>query len=139
MSSVASLSRLSTPLASAATADVVRHNDTRLSVKPYPPVTLTDQTTVTTDASLGNHFRLTGTTARTIAAPTNPTDGQVITYEIKASSGALSHTWNAVFGYGSDVTALTAIAAGKTDFIQWVYCASVTKWLLIGYMKGFTT
>lgn len=139
MSSVASLSRLSTPLASAATADVVRHNDTRLSVKPYPPVTLTDQTTVTTDASLGNHFRLTGTTARTIAAPTNPTDGQVITYEIKASSGALTHTWNAVFGYGSDVTALTAIAAGKTDFIQWVYCASVTKWLLIGYMKGFTT
>lgn len=114
-------------------------NDTRLSVKPYAPVTLTDQATVTTDASLGTHFRLTGTTARTIAAPTNPTDGQVITYEIKASSGALTHTWNAIFTYGSDVTALTAIAAGKTDFIQWVYSSAVTKWLMIGYMKGFTT
>lgn len=114
-------------------------NDTRLSVKPYAPVTLTDQATVTTDASLGTHFRLTGTTARTIAAPTNPTDGQVITYEIKASSGALTHTWNAIFTYGSDVTALTAIAAGKTDFIQWVYSTAVTKWLMIGYIKGFTT
>jgi hypothetical protein len=114
-------------------------NDTRLSVKPYAPVTLTDQATVTTDASLGTHFRLTGTTARIIAAPTNPVDGQVITYEIKASSGALTHTWNAIFTYGSDVTALTAIAAGKTDFIQWVYNSSVSKWLMIGYMKGFTT
>jgi hypothetical protein len=117
-------------------------NDTRLSVKPYPPVTLTDQATVTTDASLGTHFRLTGSTSgRTIAAPTNPTDGQVITYEIKNSSGSitLTHTWNAVFAYGSDVTALTAIAIGKTDFIQWVYCSSVSKWQLIGYMKGFTT
>lgn len=115
-------------------------NDTRLSVKPYPPVTLTDQATVTTDASLGNHFRLTGSTSgRSIAAPTNPTDGQVITYEIKSSSGALTHNWNAVFSYGSDVTALTAIASGKTDFIQWVYTSAATKWNLIGYIKGFTT
>lgn len=114
-------------------------NDTRLSVKPYPPVTLTDAATVAVDASLGTHFRLTGTTTRAFGNPTNPTDGQVITIEIKASSGTPNHTWGTAYTFGSDITGTTALVAGKTDFVQFVYNSSVSKWLCIGYVKGYTT
>lgn len=114
-------------------------NDTRLSVKPYPPVTLTDASTVAVDASLGTHFRLTGTTTRAFGNPTNPTDGQVITIEIKASSGTPNHTWGSAYAFGSDITGTTALVSGKTDFVQFVYNSSVSKWLCIGYVKGYTT
>lgn len=114
-------------------------NDARLGVKPYPPVTLTDATTVAIDASLGTHFRHSGAAGRTMGTPSNPTDGQVIVLELKASSGAITHTFGSAYAFGSDVTATSAIAAGKTDFVQFTYTAAVSKWQCIGYMKGFTT
>lgn len=114
-------------------------NDTRLSVKPYPPVTLTDAATVAVDASLGTHFRWTGTTTRIMGNPTNPVDGQVITFELKASSGTPNHTWSSAYAFGSDVTGTTALVAGKTDYVQFVYASSVSKWQCIGYVKGYTT
>lgn len=114
-------------------------NDTRLSVKPWPPVTLTDAGTVAVDASLGTHFRWTGTTTRIMGNPTNPTDGQVITFEFKASSGTPNHTWGTAYAFGSDITGTTAMVAGKTDYVQFVYASSVSKWQCIGYVKGYTT
>jgi hypothetical protein len=117
---------------------VVVGNDERLSVKPYPPVVLTDASTVVVNAALGNHFRLTTGSSRQFGTPSNPVDGQVITFEIKATAG-ITVTFTTAYTFGSDVTGATATVSGKTDFIQFVYCASVSKWVNIGYIKGLTT
>lgn len=114
-------------------------NDTRLSVKPYPPVTLTDGTTVALDASLGTHFRLTAGGSRTILAPTNATDGQVIVIEhiVGGTARTLSLTTGTNgFKFGTDITALTATAINTTDYIQACYNATAQRWQVIAYVKG---
>ena len=118
---------------------VAAGNDTRLSVKPYPPVTLTDAGSVALDASLGTHFRLTPAGSRVIAVPTNPTDGQVIVIEhiVGGTARTLSLTTGAGgFKFGTDVTALTATAINTTDYIQACYHATANRWHVIGYIKG---
>ena len=120
-------------------ANRVLSTDTRLSVKPYPPVTLTDAATIATNAALGTHFRVSIGASRNLGAPSNPTDGQVCTWEVTAS-GAFTLTPVTTaggFAYGSDITALSAIASTKTDYIQAVYRQSVDRWRIIGYVKGY--
>lgn len=116
-------------------------NDTRLSVKPYAPVTLTDGASVSLNASLGTHFRLTAAGNRTISAPSNPTDGQVIVIEHLASGGArtLALTTGSAgsFKFGTDITALTATSSGLVDLIQAVYNTTADRWWVIAYVKGF--
>jgi predicted secreted protein len=110
------------------------------SVKPHPPVTLTDATTVATDASLGTHFRLSMGGNRTLGPPTNPTDGQVAVWEVTASAAARTlslDTGTGGFAYGTDITALTATSSGLTDYVQAVYRTSVNKWRVIAYVKGY--
>lgn len=114
--------------------------DTRMSVKPYPPVTLTDAATIATNAALGTHFRCALTASRTIGAPTNPTDGQVAVWELTASGGSWTPTLatgTGGFAFGTDITAVTAIGSGLTDYIQAVYRTSVNRWRVTGYVKGY--
>jgi hypothetical protein len=123
-----------------ALATKVNTSDTRLSVKPYPPVTLTPGATPALNASLGTHFRIAMAGNYTIAAPSSPTDGQVITIEAKSDGTARTlalNTGTGGFGFGSDITALTATAINKTDFIQAVYNQTANKWWVIGYVKGY--
>lgn len=150
----ASLSLLSSPTAPTDVADLARKDyvddqvatrastsDTRLSVKPYPPVALTDASTVATNAALGTHFRVTITASRALGAPTNPTDGQVCTWQVTASGGAFTLTpatgSSGTFAYGSDITAVSATVSGKTDYLQAVYSSSAARWHVIGYVKGY--
>lgn len=59
---------------------------------------LTDAATVATDARTGWYFTLAATASRTIGLPTNPRNGQRITYDIlNSSGGAMTTTWNGVF------------------------------------------
>jgi hypothetical protein len=107
----------------------------------FPPVTLTDAATVALDASLGDYFRLAATASRTIGVPTNPTDGQAITIEHLASGGAwtLSLTTGSAgaFAFGSTITGLTATDSGERDLIRAIYNASLNRWMVVGYSKGF--
>jgi len=41
------------------------------------------------------------------------------------------------FAFGTDITALTAIASGTTDFIGARYRASVNKWRVLAVAKGY--
>ena len=63
--------------------------------------TLTYGATIATDASLGEHFRITATngTAFTISNPTEPVMSRIITYDILNSSGGAlgAITWGAAF------------------------------------------
>ena len=106
------------------------------------PVTLTDAATVAVDASLGNAFRLTLTASgHTLGAPSNPTDGQMILFEV--NSGAGSNTLALASGaggyaFGSTIASFTmSTGAGKTDLIGCRYNASANRWWVIALVQGY--
>lgn len=106
------------------------------------PVSLTDAATIATDASLGNRFRVTLGGNRTLGAPTNPTDGQQIAYELiqdATGSRTLSlDTGTGGFVFGSDITSITlTTTASKRDFLTAIYNSTANKWYVVGFIKGF--
>lgn len=112
-------------------------NDVRLSVKPYPPVTLVDQANIIINAAQSNHFRISVIASRAFGTPINPTDGQVIIIEMSNGTASnINNTFNASWAAGAEFTT-SAIAAGKTDLTQWTYRADKSKWWLVGYQKGY--
>lgn len=104
-----------------------------------PPVDLTDAATIATDASLGTHFRVTLQGNRTLGAPTNPTDGQKIFYEItQDAAGARTITLDAAFVLGTDISSVTlTTTASKRDFMGCVYNSAAAKWYVIAFAKGY--
>lgn len=102
--------------------------------------TLVDGATPALDASLGDTFTLTAGGDRTIAVPTNPTANQKITIKHVASGAARTLALNSGAGgfrFGSDITALSQTASGKTDYIGCIYNATDSKWDVVAYVKGF--
>lgn len=109
-------------------------------VKPFPPVALSDATTIATDASLGTHFRVTISGNRTLGVPSNPTDGQVCVWEVTASGNDRTLTLSSSTGgfeFGADVTEVPTIAEDTTTYIQAVYNASANRWRVIGVVGGY--
>lgn len=107
---------------------------------PAGVVTLTDATTIATDASLGTEFRVTLGGSRTMGNPTNAVDGQRILYRVKqpASGGPWTITWGSNFRFGADLPqpVLTTTAA-KQDYIAFVYNGTDTKFDCIGVSRGY--
>nr|WP_221374411.1 hypothetical protein [Actinoplanes polyasparticus] len=102
------------------------------AVQPTKVVNLTDAATIATNASLGDTFRVTITAARTFGAPTNPTDGQRILYEVGANGA-----YTPVFATGagafvvSSGAAPAATAAGSFDTFDCVYSAPANRWRVL--------
>lgn len=122
-------------------APTVTEHDANYTAEQAGAVTLTDAATIATDASLGNYFRVAVATGRTLGAPTNPTDTQKCIWEIQNTDGSAQTLTLATgaggFLFGSTITALTDIAAGKRDLIGAIYHATLDRWLVCGYAKGF--
>lgn len=132
------------------TPGMFRYNVTRDAVEKWDGaawtsgqavVALTDAATVATDASASTYFRLTMAGNRTLAAPTNPTDGQTCTWEVIASGGARTLTLATgtagSFQFGTTVTGLTATTSGLRDLITATYSAASGRWLVRTVEKGF--
>ena len=102
-------------------------------------VALTDAATIDTDASLGNVFTVTLGGNRTLGAPTNPTNGQKILYQIKQDgTGSRTLAYNAIFRFGTDVTSPTlTTTASKTDYLGFIYSSADTKWDCLAVAKGY--
>lgn len=103
-------------------------------------VTLSDGATPALDASLGNQFRLSAGGNRTIAVPSNPTEGQKITIVHFASGAARTlalNTGAGGFRFGTDITGLTETGSGLTDYIGAIYNSTDSKWDVVSYVKGF--
>lgn len=101
---------------------------------------LTDGATPALDASLGNVFTLAAAGDRTIAVPTNARSGKKIIIRHLASGGARTLALNSGangFRFGSDITALTQTASGKTDYIGCIWNATDSKWDVVAVAKGF--
>jgi hypothetical protein len=86
--------------------------------------------------------RLNATANRTLIAPLNPADGQKVIIEHTAGGGlartlALTVGSAGTFRFGTDITALSATAAGKIDRIGVIYNAPAQRWDVTGVVKGF--
>ena len=103
----------------------------------YSESTLTDQATVTWDASTQDVCKLTLGGNRTLAAPTNNTTGQFISIlVIQDGTGSRTLTWNAVFEFASDTAPTLTTTANLGDVFVFRYNGS--KWLEVGRNQALT-
>lgn len=105
-------------------------------------VALTDGASIALDASLGNHFRVTLAGNRTLAAPTNPVDGQRISIEViqdATGSRTLTLTTGALgFAFGTDIPSITlTTTANARDFIECLYNSTAQRWYVVRFVKGY--
>ena len=103
----------------------------------YTESTLTDQATVTWDASTQDVCKLTLGGNRTLAAPTNNTTGQFISIlVIQDGTGSRTLTWKAVFEFASDTAPTLTTTASLGDVFVFRYNGS--KWLEVGRNQALT-
>lgn len=106
-------------------------------------VTLTDASTVSVNAALGNDFRLLTTSGvgatRALGAPSNPVDGQKIIFQVtQDASGSRLVTYNAAYEFGTGLASPTlSIAANAIDVLGFIYNAAKAKWLFVAFVAGF--
>ena len=119
-------------------ADVSSSAAIKLTKLENVVIGLTDQATITTDASAGTIFTVTLAGNRTLAAPTNPIDGMKRIWRFKQdATGSRTITLNAVFRLGTDITAITlTTTANKTDYVGAIYNATDSKWDILAFIKG---
>jgi hypothetical protein len=102
-------------------------------------VALTDGATISVNAALGNVFTVTLGGNRTMAAPSNPVDGQVIRFRItQDGTGSRTLTWNSAYDFGSGSAPALTTTAFKTDIAAFEYIATtingspLDKWAYLG-------
>jgi hypothetical protein len=102
-------------------------------------VNLADAASIAVDASLGNDYRVTIAGDRTMATPTNPTDGQKVTFQVtQGSGGPYTMAWGTGYEFSTGLPQPTlSTAVGDTDLLGFIYNASIGKWLLVGFVDGF--
>ena len=103
----------------------------------YSESTLTDQATVTWDASTQDVCKLTLGGNRTLAAASNGTTGQFISIlVIQDGTGSRTLTWNAVYEFAADTAPTLTTTASKGDVFVFRYNGS--KWLEVGRNQNLT-
>jgi len=103
----------------------------------YSESTLTDQATVTWDASTQDVCKLTLGGNRTLAAPTNNTTGQFISIlVIQDGTGSRTLSFNAVYEFASDTAPTLTTTANLGDVFVFRYNGS--KWIEVGRNQALT-
>jgi hypothetical protein len=109
-------------------------------VRDLPPAVLADAASISTNAALGDYFRVTVAGNRTLDAPSNPTDGQRALWEVTASGAdrtlTLATGAAGAFKFGTDITVVPTIVAGTTTFLGAVYRASSQRWHVLAVGSG---
>lgn len=103
-------------------------------------VNLTDAATIAVDASQGNDFRVTLGASRTMANPSNPTNGQQIIFQItQGSGGSATITWGSSYEFSAALPQPTlSTTAGQTDVLGFIYNQGKSAWLLAAFVNGFS-
>jgi len=116
--------------------------DTAFPDRVSPKVrTLTDGSSVALDASLGNVYRWPlGGASHTLAAPSNPVDGDVFVLRI-IYGGAYTPLFNAIFKFGTAGPPAWTSITGKVDEVGFAYNADANGgaggWIYRGPALGF--
>jgi hypothetical protein len=114
---------------------------TWLASASAPPVALTDAATIAVNAALGNLFRVTLAGNRTLGAPTNPSDGQVISFEItQDGTGSRTLAYASAYEFSTTLASPTlSTAAGKVDLLSFRYSSVASKWRCTLIDLGFAS
>jgi hypothetical protein len=103
-------------------------------------VSLIDGATISTNASLGNVFTVTLGGNRTLANPTNPTNGKRVIWRFKQDgTGGRTITLGSNFRFGTDITSVVlSTAPNTTDYFGAIYNSLDSKWDVIAFIKGYS-
>lgn len=103
-------------------------------------VVLSDGSSISVNAALGNVFTVTLGGNRTLANPTNPTDGQFIRFLVtQDSTGSRTLSFGTAYDFSTSLPSPTlSTAAGTTDVLGFHYSATMSKWLFIAFVNGFS-
>ena len=103
----------------------------------YTETTLTDQATITWDASTQDVAKVTLAGNRTLGAASNATTGQFISLlVIQDGTGSRTLTWNAAYEFASDTAPTLTTTANLGDVFVFRYNGS--KWLEVGRNQALT-
>ena len=104
-------------------------------------VVLADAATIAVDASQGNDFRVTIAGDHTVGTPTNPSDGQKITFQVtQGSGGPFTLSWDTGYQFSNALPQPTlSTTAGQTDLLGFIYNAAKGKWLFVAFLGGFSS
>lgn len=101
---------------------------------------LTDASTITTNASSGNDFKVTLNIAgatRILGNPSSPTDGQTIRWQIiQDSSGSRAITFDTKFVLGPFSAISLSTAANAIDFLAAIYDVTADKFYVTGFVPA---
>ena len=101
------------------------------------PVALTDAASIATDASLSNTFTVTLGGNRTLANPTNMTNGAIYTWRVRQDgTGSRTLAYGSKFKWPGGLAPTLTTTASATDFISGQYFSD-TDTLLCVTQKGF--
>lgn len=102
-------------------------------------VALSDGATISTDASLGNTFTVTLGGNRTLATPTNLTNGQELWFVFtQDGTGNRTISYSAGYIFGSTLLGCTlSTAANKVDVVMGKYNSTLGKVLVLQCLKGY--
>lgn len=101
------------------------------------PVALTDAASIATDASLSNTFTVTLGGNRTLANPTNLTNGAIYNWRIRQDgTGSRTLAYGSKFKWAGGAAPTLTTTASATDFISAQYFSD-TDTLLANVLKGF--
>lgn len=102
-------------------------------------VSLTDAATIAVDASAGNDFRVTIGGNRTMGTPSNPADGQKITFQVtQGTGGSYTLSWGSGYEFSAGLPQPTlSSTAGDTDLLCFIYNSAKSAWLLAAFVNGF--
>jgi len=109
-----------------------------------PAVTsLTDGSSVPLNAALGNDFRWTlGGSSHTLAAPSNPKNGQPITIAVKYG-GSYTPLFNSVFDFGAGGQPSWTATSGRTDYVGFRFDSALNggagEWAYQGAVLGLAS
>ena len=103
----------------------------------YSETTLTDQATITWDASTQDVAKVTLGGNRTLGLASNGTTGQFISLLIiQDGTGSRTLTWNAAYEFASDTAPTLTTTANLGDVFVFRYNGS--KWLEVGRNQALT-
>lgn len=89
--------------------------------------------TLTPDCNLSNSFRTVLTGPATLAAPSNPRSGMVITFVFRQdATGSRVLTWNSIYKHAGGVDPVLSIGASAVDVFSFIYDDVSAAWLAAG-------
>lgn len=99
------------------------------------PVALTDWATIAVDASLSNNFKLTLGGNRTLANPTNLTEGMVLNFALtQDGTGGRTLAYGNLYKFAGGIVPALSSVAGAKDFMSCYYDGAV---LLCNVTKAY--